>query len=332
MDFFRSNSVISMLDHYLFEDLKISPSSKKLTLWLDNCGRENKNNYLFHYLYLLVNKQIFSKISINFMISGHTHNKIDGFEILPFPFFLIVELTDSFFLNSFCKKSNFGAIKKSFHGEEHGGCLEELQERCGKNDKSKWKTKIHVSDAFDNWKCFLENYLQLNLKNFQQYHCFTIEKDDLLARECSQPCSFFLFSLNIGNFVLVYEGSFKKIYSSKIKKQLPEKLEDFGEDMTSCGESTITEKIYEKIDQIKEVLKYCPKCVSFWQRLKDQYEEKMNVVGQGGIAIDENGRMTDNIYHDGNFVEFEEEEHEEPDLVCSEDEDYEPVPKRRKSN
>ena len=44
---------------------------------LDNTARENKNSTVFGYLSMLVEKGIFKKIKVNFLLVGHTQDHID---------------------------------------------------------------------------------------------------------------------------------------------------------------------------------------------------------------------------------------------------------------
>ena len=48
-----------------------------LSLQVDNCASENKNNYFLGYAGLLVAASIIRVVEINFMMVGHTHMKID---------------------------------------------------------------------------------------------------------------------------------------------------------------------------------------------------------------------------------------------------------------
>ena len=48
-----------------------------LYVQLDNIARENKNSIVFGYLSMLVDKGIFKKIKVNFLLVGHTHDHID---------------------------------------------------------------------------------------------------------------------------------------------------------------------------------------------------------------------------------------------------------------
>ncbi|KAL3688687.1 hypothetical protein R1sor_014996 [Riccia sorocarpa] len=48
-----------------------------LYLQLDNTVRENKNNILFAYLAMLLEKKVFTKIKLGFLLVGHTHDFVD---------------------------------------------------------------------------------------------------------------------------------------------------------------------------------------------------------------------------------------------------------------
>lgn len=48
-----------------------------LYLQLDNTSRENKNNLLMTYLHMLLEKKVFKKIKLGFLLVGHTHDQID---------------------------------------------------------------------------------------------------------------------------------------------------------------------------------------------------------------------------------------------------------------
>ena len=68
--------VITILYHVLqtfLSDHKRLP--KHLHLQTDNCSRENKNRYLFSFLSALVELEVFSEITMDFLLVGHTGNK-----------------------------------------------------------------------------------------------------------------------------------------------------------------------------------------------------------------------------------------------------------------
>ena len=68
-----SNMVITVIYHVLhsfLQDHKKFP--KHLHLNTDNCGRENKNRYVFSFLSALVQLGVFSSITMDFLLVGHT--------------------------------------------------------------------------------------------------------------------------------------------------------------------------------------------------------------------------------------------------------------------
>ena len=42
-----------------------------------NCWRENKNRYMFSFLFALVKLDIFEEVTCNFLLVGHTGNEVD---------------------------------------------------------------------------------------------------------------------------------------------------------------------------------------------------------------------------------------------------------------
>jgi hypothetical protein len=44
---------------------------------MDNCGRENKNQYVLSYLAYLVRQRMFSEVELSFLPVGHTHEDVD---------------------------------------------------------------------------------------------------------------------------------------------------------------------------------------------------------------------------------------------------------------
>ena len=49
----------------------------KLHIQADNCGRENKNQYMFALCAALVVFKYFAEVHLSFLIVGHTHEDID---------------------------------------------------------------------------------------------------------------------------------------------------------------------------------------------------------------------------------------------------------------
>ena len=73
-----SNLVVTVI-HKLIEDFLKDHKKLPRTLHIntDNCARENKNRYVFGYLAALIELQIFTEITIDFMLVGHTGNNVD---------------------------------------------------------------------------------------------------------------------------------------------------------------------------------------------------------------------------------------------------------------
>lgn len=53
------------------------PLPKSLYVQLDNTARENKNQLVIAYLNMLVEKDVFKKVKLGFLLVGHTHDQID---------------------------------------------------------------------------------------------------------------------------------------------------------------------------------------------------------------------------------------------------------------
>ena len=75
-----SNIVIAILNDVLIKNLEDEKQlPETLYLQLDNCGRENKNKYVFTYCHFLVAFGVFKKVKVSFLPVGHTHNDVDQF-------------------------------------------------------------------------------------------------------------------------------------------------------------------------------------------------------------------------------------------------------------
>jgi len=70
-----SNLTIHVIQHIL--NAWDGPLPSILYLQLDNTSQENKNKYVMAYLNMLVEKGIFEKIKVGFLLVGHTHDQID---------------------------------------------------------------------------------------------------------------------------------------------------------------------------------------------------------------------------------------------------------------
>jgi len=70
-----SNLTVHAIQHIL--NTWEGPLPPVLYVQLDNTSRENKNKYTMAYLNMLVEKGIFKKIKVGFLLVGHTHDQID---------------------------------------------------------------------------------------------------------------------------------------------------------------------------------------------------------------------------------------------------------------
>ncbi|KAL3683390.1 hypothetical protein R1sor_001412 [Riccia sorocarpa] len=70
-----SNLTITVLHKILLE--WEGPLPPTMYLQLDNTVRENKNNILFAYLAMLLDRNIFTKIKLGFLLVGHSHDFVD---------------------------------------------------------------------------------------------------------------------------------------------------------------------------------------------------------------------------------------------------------------
>ena len=74
-----SNQVVTSIMHVL-QDVRNRRGNilpPKLGIQADNCGRENKNQYMFALCATLVAFKYFAEIQLSFLIVGHTHKDID---------------------------------------------------------------------------------------------------------------------------------------------------------------------------------------------------------------------------------------------------------------
>ncbi|XP_053384146.1 uncharacterized protein LOC128550076 [Mercenaria mercenaria] len=78
-DYYQYPHGSNLTIHCLLSTLYMQKDSLPDTLYLqmDNCARENKNRYILGFLCLLVEKDIFKKVKLSFLMVGHTHEDID---------------------------------------------------------------------------------------------------------------------------------------------------------------------------------------------------------------------------------------------------------------
>jgi hypothetical protein len=73
------NSSIQVLHHILLDVARKGRMPKTLKLQLDNTTKQNKGQYLFGYLSLLIEYGVFISIEVSYLPVGHTHEDIDQF-------------------------------------------------------------------------------------------------------------------------------------------------------------------------------------------------------------------------------------------------------------
>ncbi len=72
-----ANHIVESIHRFLNVRRNKGPIPRKFFVQLDNCTRENKNNYLLSYLESLVSLDIFDIVEAGFLPKGHTHEDVD---------------------------------------------------------------------------------------------------------------------------------------------------------------------------------------------------------------------------------------------------------------
>ncbi|XP_078659995.1 uncharacterized protein LOC144904736 [Branchiostoma floridae x Branchiostoma belcheri] len=73
-----SNLAMNSLLHILVSEAGNGPLPPILNIQVDNCGRENKNRFFLGLMALLVKRNFFEEITVNFLMVGHTHEDVDA--------------------------------------------------------------------------------------------------------------------------------------------------------------------------------------------------------------------------------------------------------------
>jgi hypothetical protein len=136
------NNVVSMLHAQLkqLNLLREDETGGELTIIADNCGGQNKNNFLLRYIVYLVERKFYKKVRVLFLVAGHTKNHCDRhFNLMKVRY----------------RKSNVfdmkGALETLGHVEEHVTALE--------------------ADEFHKWGDLLDE-LYNKLGNINKWHNF----------------------------------------------------------------------------------------------------------------------------------------------------------------
>jgi len=73
------NLIISLLYYHIYTMLLVEKKTHPPELFLqaDNCAKENKNRWMLAFCSWLVMLGIFTKITLSFLLQGHTHEDVD---------------------------------------------------------------------------------------------------------------------------------------------------------------------------------------------------------------------------------------------------------------
>ena len=74
----RADTCESSLPPAIADPVMAAPLPPVLNVQLDNACSDNKNQYVFSFFSLLVQKGVFLEVYINFLLVGHTHEDIDA--------------------------------------------------------------------------------------------------------------------------------------------------------------------------------------------------------------------------------------------------------------
>ncbi|KAJ0397932.1 hypothetical protein P43SY_006054 [Pythium insidiosum] len=160
-----SNEVVSMLQRYLGVD----PQHATLTVYADNCGGQNKNNYVIKYLLFLAHTGQFEEVNYKFFIRGHTKNACDR---------------------------GFGAMKKKL-AREDCWTVEQLCEALKKASISTDTVTLEQEEApFLAYKDVF-NELYKNLPAIQKYQLFKMTTSNPGVVECRESPSTPVFSFDL---------------------------------------------------------------------------------------------------------------------------------------
>ncbi len=72
-----ANHIVECVHRFINDAARDGPLPKTLFVQLDNCVRENKNQYLLSYLEALIRWYVFDCVEIGFLPIGHTHCDVD---------------------------------------------------------------------------------------------------------------------------------------------------------------------------------------------------------------------------------------------------------------
>jgi len=147
----NANTVISLLDHFF---TNYGLGEKWVHLTADNCAGQNKNNALIQYLMYRVFTGLHDKITLSFLIVGHTKFSPDGY---------------------------FGLIKRHYrrsqvYSYEHLADIIEKSSNNGHNVCVRTSGENKYSVIYRDWTSWLSRYFTA-LNGISNYHHFRIEQN-----------------------------------------------------------------------------------------------------------------------------------------------------------
>ena len=72
-----ANDVVSCLSRFVYSTKFGRTGAKWSIWWADNCGGQNKNNYVIWFFQDLIRKGVYSRIDYKFLVVGHTYGPTD---------------------------------------------------------------------------------------------------------------------------------------------------------------------------------------------------------------------------------------------------------------
>jgi hypothetical protein len=72
-----ANEVLSCLSHFIYNTKFGRTGANWSIWWADNCGGQNKNNYVIWFFQDLIRKRVYSRIDYKFLIVGHSYGPTD---------------------------------------------------------------------------------------------------------------------------------------------------------------------------------------------------------------------------------------------------------------
>lgn len=143
-----TDEVNSLLHHFIAR-IVLSGGHRKLTIYADNCGGQNKNNYVLKSLLALSHMADLETVELKFFVKGHTKNAVDR---------------------------GFGHVRKRVSRVDIW-TMDHLLEAV--NDASATSALVHVSNENNIFKEYRDVVKEayINLKDIQKFQIFVMKSD-----------------------------------------------------------------------------------------------------------------------------------------------------------